>query len=57
MLVSPTGKIGEFGSEDAGATVSDSGGAAAVEEAGSGEAAAEVCEETAGAVIVTAPDD
>ena len=50
--VSPTGQTGELGSDEAGATVSNSGGAEAVAEAGSGDAAAEVADEAPDAVAV-----
>ena len=62
MLVSSTGKMGRLGSDEAGVTVSHSGGAAAVDDAGTGSAAAAVREvlvkatatvELGGEVVVT----
>ena len=44
MLVSSTGKMGRLGLDEAGVTVSHSGGAAAVDDAVTGSAAAEVKE-------------
>ena len=42
MLVSSTGKMGRLGFDEAGVTVSHSGGAASVDDAGTGSAAAEM---------------